>query len=315
MKKSYKNENKIDCFVFTYNSSKFIEATIKSLLNQENVELNLKVFDDCSTDNTLEILENLNKNKTFEVIQSKKNNGIVKQISSSLKHIESNFVVMHYGDDISHPKRFSHQLKELNKNPDVVFHLCDQIVFNENTIPKMHQFKNSKRKISFFSLQDVFDCKTSTNVTAMYRAKHLKNIKLFKNMIADDPQINYLTLENSIASKDRFPGYYYRINSSGYSSRLMGKLLAEHFELLDHYESKGYKTKNFNITLHTSFLNYYANSEKSKYFQYLFKHFSKFKINSVLKTFLILLLPHWLLKRLRMIKYFLSSSRYYGSKF
>lgn len=303
MQKSCKYENKIDCFVFTYNSSKFIEATIKSLLNQENVEINLKVFDDCSKDNTLEILEKINKNKIFEVINSSKNNGIVKQISSSLKYIESNYVVIHSGDDISHPKRFYHQSRVLINNPEVVFHLCEQIVFNENAIPKMHNDNNQKRKVSFFSLQDVFDCKTDINVTAMYRAKHLKNVKLFENMISEDPQINYLTLENNIASKDRFVGYYYRLNSSGYSSRIMGKLLSEHFKLLEHFESIGYVTRNSNLLLYKSILNYYANSKKSLYFKYLFKNFSKFNINTVLKTFLILLLPYWILKKLRKFKY------------
>ncbi len=125
-------------------------------------------------------------------------------------------------------------------------------------------------------------------------------------MISYDPQINYLTLENIIASKDRFIGYYYRVNSSGYSSRLMGKLLAQHFEILENHESKWYKTKNFNIKLHTSFLNYYSNSEKSNYLHYLAKTFSKFNINSFLKIFLILLLPYWLLQRLRKFKYFLN---------
>ncbi len=305
MQKSYKYENKIDCFVFTYNSSKFIEATIKSLLNQENVELNLKVFDDCSTDNTLDILEKLNKNKTFEIITSKKNNGIVKQISSSLKYIESNYVVIHSGDDISHQKRFSRQLRVLINNPEVVFHLCEQIVFNENAIPKMHKNNSQKRKISFFSLQDVFDCRANINGTAMYRAKNLKNIKFYENMISEDPQINYLTLENNIASKDRFIGYYYRVNSSGYSSKLMEKLHLEHFQLLEYYASKGYRIKIYNSKLYNSLLKYYANSKKSYYFKYLFKNFLMFNVNSILKTFLILLLPYWMLRILRKFKYFL----------
>tara|TARA_A100001388_G_scaffold277550_1_gene269425 strand:- start:2003 stop:2926 length:924 start_codon:yes stop_codon:yes gene_type:complete len=306
MQKSYKNENKIDCFVFTYNSSKFIEATIKSLLNQENVELNLKIFDDSSNDNTLEILENMNKNKIFDVIKSKKNRGIVKQMASSLKYIESNYVVIHSGDDISHPKRFFHQLNVLINNPNVVFHLCDLIVFNEDTIPKMHQLKNLKGKISFFSLQDVLDCKTIINGTAMYRAKNLKKIKLFKNLISDDPQLGYLTLENNIASKDEFPGYYYRLNSSGYSSRIMEKLLSEHFQLLDYFQSKGYITRNSNLLLYESFLNYYANSKKTLYFQYLFKHFQKFKKIAILKTFIIFLIPYGIINKLRNFKYSLN---------
>ena len=140
----------------------------------------------------------------------------------------------------------------------------------------------------------------------MYRAKNLKNIKLFENMISEDPQINYLTLENSIAAQDTFKGFYYRVNSSGYSSRLMEKLHSEHFELLDYYEAKGYRTSIYNLRLHNSFLNYYANSNKSRYFQYLYKNFSKFNINSVLKTFVILLLPYWMLRTLRKIKYFLN---------
>lgn len=48
--------NKILVYMATYNGSKYIDEQIESILNQDNVVLDLWISDDCSTDDTIEKL-------------------------------------------------------------------------------------------------------------------------------------------------------------------------------------------------------------------------------------------------------------------
>ena len=49
-------KNKVAVLLSTYNGEKYLAEQLKSILNQQDVTVNLYVRDDGSTDNTLEIL-------------------------------------------------------------------------------------------------------------------------------------------------------------------------------------------------------------------------------------------------------------------
>ena len=61
---------KIAVLLTTYNSSNFIEDQIKSILNQEHVDPYIYVSDDKSSDNTLEIIEDICPQESYELIQN-----------------------------------------------------------------------------------------------------------------------------------------------------------------------------------------------------------------------------------------------------
>ena len=49
---------KVCVLMSTYNGEKYLKEQIESILNQENIEVDILIRDDGSTDNTLNILEN-----------------------------------------------------------------------------------------------------------------------------------------------------------------------------------------------------------------------------------------------------------------
>ena len=53
---------KILVILASYNGAKYIEEQIDSILNQESVFVHIMVFDDCSKDNTIEVLNKYNLN-------------------------------------------------------------------------------------------------------------------------------------------------------------------------------------------------------------------------------------------------------------
>ncbi len=67
---------KIIVIMSTYNGEKFVREQIDSILAQKDVELNLHIFDDCSKDKTVEIVqeyEKKNKNVFLHINEKNKN--------------------------------------------------------------------------------------------------------------------------------------------------------------------------------------------------------------------------------------------------
>ena len=67
----------------TYNGSKWVGQTIKSILRQTCKNFELIVSDDCSTDNTLEIIRGI-KNKSIKIFKNEKNLAVLFFISVSV---------------------------------------------------------------------------------------------------------------------------------------------------------------------------------------------------------------------------------------
>ena len=61
----------VSILITSFNKGKFIKKTIKSCIEQNFMAKEIIVYDDCSTDNSLEILE---KFKQIKILKNKKKN-------------------------------------------------------------------------------------------------------------------------------------------------------------------------------------------------------------------------------------------------
>ena len=67
---------KITALITIYNSKKYINTAIKSIQNQLFTDIEILLIDDCSTDQSLNIIRKLQKeDKRIKIIQNKKNRG------------------------------------------------------------------------------------------------------------------------------------------------------------------------------------------------------------------------------------------------
>lgn len=84
-----------------YNHEKYIEQTVKSVVNQtygfENIEL--IIIDDYSTDNTGRILEKLSRINNFKFIQNKNNKGVVTNLNKMYKLASGKYIAGIGSDD------------------------------------------------------------------------------------------------------------------------------------------------------------------------------------------------------------------------
>ena len=103
----------------TYNGEKYLQQQLDSIAAQSMLPDELVVCDDCSTDRTIEILENFKKKVGFEVkiLQNDINSGYVKNFARVISETKGDYVFMCDQDDIWFPNKIEVVLKTFEENP------------------------------------------------------------------------------------------------------------------------------------------------------------------------------------------------------
>ncbi|MCW8690622.1 glycosyltransferase [Acinetobacter baumannii] len=108
----------ISVLIPVYNVEAFVNEAVLSICNQTYKNLEIIVVDDCSTDNTYNLVANLASiDSRIKLYKNSKNSKIVKTLNFALEQATGDFVARMDGDDISAPERLEKQLDFLIKNP------------------------------------------------------------------------------------------------------------------------------------------------------------------------------------------------------
>jgi len=108
-----------------YNTEKYIEKAIESVINQTYKNWQLIVIDDCSTDSSLDIVLDIKKqnnisNEKMIIKRMKKNMGTYVALNIGLKLAKGKFFCVLGSDDIYIPEKLQIQIDEFIKNPDYI---------------------------------------------------------------------------------------------------------------------------------------------------------------------------------------------------
>jgi len=136
-----------------FNASGYIEETIESVINQTYQNWELIVVDDCSTDNSRELVKELaKKDKRIRLIESSENfGGPAKPRNIGIDNAKGDYISFLDADDVFLKEKLEKQLEIFNKNDDVdiVHTLAYTIDIDSN---KTGVFKNQKilNKLRYF---------------------------------------------------------------------------------------------------------------------------------------------------------------------
>lgn len=104
-----------------YNREKYVVEAIESILNQTYSNFEFIIIDDCSTDNTFEVVkEYAKKDNRIIALRNDKNYSIVHSLNKGIKLARGKYIARMDDDDISLPKRFEKQVEFLENNEDVI---------------------------------------------------------------------------------------------------------------------------------------------------------------------------------------------------
>lgn len=101
-----------------YNSDKYIEQSVKSILNQTYENLELIIVNDASTDGTAAKL-NIVNDPRIKILTNKTNLGNYPSRNLGLKLARGEYLFVMDADDLTHPHRIEKQLFHMSNHPDV----------------------------------------------------------------------------------------------------------------------------------------------------------------------------------------------------
>ena len=149
----------VSVVMITYNHEKFIKEALESIFSQKtNFHYELIISNDCSTDNTDEVIKKIiDKNENGSLINytnHHKNKGMIPNFLWSIQQAKGKYIALCEGDDYwVDPYKLQKQVDFLEANPDYSIHSGLAITSDNKII-------GNKNKSSFL-LQNFYTSNTS----------------------------------------------------------------------------------------------------------------------------------------------------------
>lgn len=118
-----------------YNSAVYIEKTMESVLVQKYEHLELVVVDDCSGDETVEIVERIReRDSRVRLVRNETNLGMTGNWNKCLEEARGEYIKLICADDILYPDSIEKELAALLKHPEVAIAMSDTALIDENGV-------------------------------------------------------------------------------------------------------------------------------------------------------------------------------------
>lgn len=110
----------ITIILSVHNSELYLAETLDSIFEQTFTNFELIIIDDCSTDNTREIIkEYTNNNKKCQVYHNSSNQGLTKNLNFGIRYARGRYIARMDADDICAKDRLYIQYSFLENNSDI----------------------------------------------------------------------------------------------------------------------------------------------------------------------------------------------------
>jgi len=123
-----KNSPKVSCIMTTFNSEKFLQESIESILNQTFTDFEFIVSDWGSSDNTVKIIKDYQKKDSrIILLENKRRKWIADCLNDCMKIAKGKYIAVMESDDYSYSNRFEILYNiSVEKNLDFVIPACNE---------------------------------------------------------------------------------------------------------------------------------------------------------------------------------------------
>lgn len=131
------NKLKLSIAMATYNGSRYISEQLQSLANQTIKPYEIVICDDCSKDNTVEIIENFKRSSglNIKVFVNHKNLGVIKNFERAISLTSGDIIFISDQDDYWFSNKLEAYVDAFEKNPDVDFVFSDLQISDKDLNP------------------------------------------------------------------------------------------------------------------------------------------------------------------------------------
>tara|TARA_Y100000591_G_C21731895_1_gene644583 strand:+ start:324 stop:1082 length:759 start_codon:yes stop_codon:yes gene_type:complete len=211
---------RVDIIIPNFNKGEFLASAINSVIQQSYKNWRLYIIDDCSTDNSRNILKKYNKYKKIKILYLNKRRGPGYCRNLGIKKSNSTFISFLDSDDYWKKNKLKNQMNIIIKKK-LRFAYSDYYSFFQkekknsyikSNVPKIFTFKN-------------FLFNSSINTSTLILKRDVINKIKFRNLLQHEDYIFKCEIlkknKNLKAIKTDYVDVFYRI---GESSRSKGKL-------------------------------------------------------------------------------------------
>jgi Glycosyltransferases involved in cell wall biogenesis len=152
--------------LFAYNQEKYIREAVEGAFAQTYEPLEIILSDDCSTDRTFEIMEEMVSNYTgihnIVVLRNRGNQGTLNHVINVCRAARGSLIVVAAGDDISLPHRTEMLIREMDNDAWAIsgsyFEINEDGIFIRETINKQDEFISQVGPYSWVQIHGATAC-------------------------------------------------------------------------------------------------------------------------------------------------------------
>lgn len=109
----------VSVIIPAFNHAQYVAKAVQSVLDQTFTDFELLISDDCSDDETLEVLKQFEKNPRVTVFKQEKHIGAVEQIHYLAQHASGKYIALLNSDDFWFPEKLAKQVAFMENHQDI----------------------------------------------------------------------------------------------------------------------------------------------------------------------------------------------------
>lgn len=217
----------------SYNTARFIAETISSVLAQTYENWELIIVDDCSTDNTDEVVGELLSDTRIRYIKNEHNSGAAVTRNRALREAKGKWIAFLDSDDLWEPKKLQKQISFMRENC-YHFSYTNYIEIDEKSKPNGKSVSGPKR-ITKHSMYNYcwMGCLTvmyDADIVGLVQVADIKKNNDYAMWLKVCKKANCYLLNETLAK--------YRKRSGSISNHGYMKLIKWHYKLYREAEKK-----------------------------------------------------------------------------
>jgi teichuronic acid biosynthesis glycosyltransferase TuaG len=216
----------------SWNTGKFIAESIQSVIDQTYKNWELLIVDDCSTDNTDQVVASFNDDR-IRYLKNKKNSGAALTRNKAIREARGEWIAFLDSDDLWFPKKLERQIKFMKKN-NLVFSYHEYVKIDEES-KQLNIYVSgprvvTKRKMYNYGYPGCLTFMYSAKYMGMIQIKDIKKNNDYAILLKLCKKADCVLLRENLAQ--------YRIRKKSISHDKMSKKLKSHYDLFHFCDEK-----------------------------------------------------------------------------
>ena len=216
----------------SWNTGRFIAESIQSVINQTYQKWELLIVDDCSTDNTDEIVASF-QDERIRYFHNDHNSGAALTRNYALREAQGEWIAFLDSDDLWLPEKLEKQLNFMNRN-GYVFSYHEYVKIDEESRPLNVYVSGpdtvTKRKMYHYGYPGCLTFMYSAKALGLIQIKDIKKNNDYAILLQLCKKANCYLLKENLAQ--------YRIRKKSISHDKLSKKLKSHFDLFHYCDEK-----------------------------------------------------------------------------